>query len=597
MKEEKALSHYARLLTLPVKQDVAISQQEIADRLCTSSRHSRTLLQDLAARDWLTWLPKVGRNQRSTLHLRYTLAELKQQLAQVAIEAGRYEKALTLLAGDQRQFCSLLQQTSGVAVREGQLHIQLTYPRVLQPLLPHLPLRNSERFLVRQVYACLTQCDAHGQVQPQLAHHWQCNDEATVWQFFLRPNLTFHSGQPIDAVLIKALLTRLQTLSEYAQELAHVRDMTATRLCLTVTLSSPDKSFAALLSDLRYSIQPPEQVHPECQDNTFQDAVFNSTGQGCGPFQIEEHSERCLRLRAFDQYFALRSLTDSVTIWQFEQPPSERIEFGRREQDRQEASVSSSSVQTRVENGGIFLLFNQGTRLQTDDDSTDVEIPTLSSAQRRYLSRILSPALIQQQGETLTELLRVAVPAYNLLPSWTKIIPSSAWGDEEAIAPLPARMDIAVYDHQVIMDCAQVLSEKLRQLGVASEVHVYTLAALQARATNHQLTEAIVITSLHVDDNLPVSLYRWFCSNTVLRCVLPAAVNDWLDQALSAMRAECEVNGYLPRLESLATTMIAEHWVTPLFHHRQTLCWQGALHGVQMTDWSWPDFKNVWVEG
>ncbi len=67
-------------------------------------------------------------------------------------------------------FAALLRQTSGAIVREDQLHIQLTYQRVFDELLPHTPLRNSERFLVRQVYACLTGCDKEGQLTPQLSH-------------------------------------------------------------------------------------------------------------------------------------------------------------------------------------------------------------------------------------------------------------------------------------------------------------------------------------------------------------------------------------------------------------------------------------------
>ncbi|MDJ1478834.1 hypothetical protein QBX67_28150, partial [Bacillus sp. LS15-K4] len=54
-----------------------------------------------------------------------------------------------------------------------RLHIQLTYKRPFEPLLPHLPQRSSERFLIRQIYSCLVSSDANGHVHPELAHHYE----------------------------------------------------------------------------------------------------------------------------------------------------------------------------------------------------------------------------------------------------------------------------------------------------------------------------------------------------------------------------------------------------------------------------------------
>ncbi len=42
-------------------------------------------------------------------------------------------------------------ETSGATMREGLLHVQLTYKRKFEDLFPHHIHRSSERFLIRQI--------------------------------------------------------------------------------------------------------------------------------------------------------------------------------------------------------------------------------------------------------------------------------------------------------------------------------------------------------------------------------------------------------------------------------------------------------------
>ena len=94
MKEERAFQYYSRLASLGIKQDLLISQKEVAEVLCTTPRHSRTLLQALQQRNWLTWTPKAGRNQRSILHLHFSLNEIQASRARLLIEKGTLRKCI-----------------------------------------------------------------------------------------------------------------------------------------------------------------------------------------------------------------------------------------------------------------------------------------------------------------------------------------------------------------------------------------------------------------------------------------------------------------------------------------------------------------------
>lgn len=573
MKDERALHYYERLLSLGLRNEHHLPLADVAEVLFTTARHARTVLQALQQRGWVTWEPKVGRNQRSQLTLHFDAKTLRQQLGKALIEQGQYESAFSLLHGDQQQFSQLLQQTSGTMVREGQLHIQLTYQRAFQPILPHKPLRNSERFLVRQIYSCLTACDHEGNVSPQLAHHWTANENCTQWRFYLRPRIEFHSGLALTPKVIAELFLRLKSLPEYDSELAHLKAVNFGHQTITFDLNSPDRSFDALVSDLRYSIQPVKQL----------DGLDGRVVDGCGAFRVIEHSDERLRLEASDRFFDIPALTDTVTIWQLDKTPNERIKLEHSQPESGSANTENLSAQahtqTRIENGCLYLLLNANGFSHS-----------LSTLQRAYLCSVLSPYSILANPD-LSPLSRASIPAHNILPSWTKLKRRVA----DTVA-LPEKLSIAVYDHQVILDCANGIKAQLALLGVECQINVYTLETLHSKANEGKLTEEITIASFIVDDNLPISVYRWMCSDSVLRQGLDALSLEWLDTQLTEIREQQSADFYLKELESVATNLLIENRVVPLFHHRQTLRWGSVLQGVKITDWSWPDFRSVWTE-
>ncbi len=585
MLDDKLFRHYSHLVELGVQQDIAISLKDISEKLFTSLRHARTLLKSMQESGWLTWTPKAGRSQRSLLRLHYELQQLKADIAASLIVSGKYEKALMLVDGDHSVFGQLLQKTSGAIRREGLLHIQLTYRRLFSSLLPHKPQRNSERFLLRQIYSCLVHCDKDGLLTPLLAHHWEHDDQKTCWKFYLRPQLFFHNDQEINADAVVQLFNQLKVLPEYQKELNHLHSVSAVHpLCIEFCLTQPDWGFAGLLADIRYSIQPAGQVIQSL-----------SSIVGSGAFYLQEQSKERVRLQAFNKFHASRALTDSVTIWQLPQKKADSfaktlLQTGIAEQTKTSCShyVSVNETQntipegrryTRIEDGCLLLLFNQ----QSDDTE-------LTSLQRRYLCSLLTPGKLLKQLNTDENQLG-AVTAYNLLPSWHK-----TYRKNVEKQTLPAELSIAVFDHFALLDCAKAISSVLQENGVQCQVNVYSFAELQQKASKKQLSEALILSSMNLDDNRPTSIFRWLLSNPVLEQVLLAEESDWLMQVLTGIRAAAPLTEYLFELEAVATSMIYENWIFPLFHHRQSLQFEEVLKGISITDWGWPAMQHVWSE-
>ncbi|ANU38925.1 SgrR family transcriptional regulator [Vibrio scophthalmi] len=580
MSDLNLLRYYARLAPLGVGNEIKTALSDVAETLFTSPRHARNLLGEMQKQQWLSWQPKVGRNQRSSLMLQLDLDELKAQLATKRIQQGKYEKALAILDNNERAFGQLLQSTSGASIREGRLHIQLTYKRPFEKLLPHSLHRSSERYLIRQVYCCLVTSNRHGMLEGQLAHHWQHNEHGTEWSFYLRPGLTFHNGNAIGACHIAELFQKLKQHTNYQQELNHLIEVQAPMVNkVTFYLSEPDFGFGGLLSGIKYSIQPLNQLQPE-----FQGAVT-----GSGVFEVVEHSETKLCMQAFDRYYACRALTDMVTIWQLDERElkQKQIETNHPEKQREQAchyyltsetqaADSQAIQQTRIEDGCMFVLFNQ----RSGDG--------LNEQQRRYFSSLVTPETVyqhlQHRGKNFG-----SEHAYNLLPIWHKVI-----RPDTPICALPKQISIAVYDYNALVNCATAVADQLNQLGIQVKVNTYSYRELNSLCAEQRLQETMVLTNINLDDNRHASAFNNLFHNAILHGSISAEAETWLIQSLKTLRQTTPLNQYLNALEPIAAALINQYWLLPLFHHSQTLRFHGVLKDVALTNWGWPDIRNVW---
>ncbi|GAL31155.1 putative transport protein [Vibrio variabilis] len=138
--------YYERLIKFEVSVEYAVTLADVADTMATSPRHARSVLKQMTELSWIAWLPKVGRNQRSTLIRKLDRSDVKKLIATEWLKQSKYDRALEFLDNDQSTFGQLLQQTAGAQINEGSVHVQLTYNRSFARLAPNVPHRNSERF-------------------------------------------------------------------------------------------------------------------------------------------------------------------------------------------------------------------------------------------------------------------------------------------------------------------------------------------------------------------------------------------------------------------------------------------------------------------
>ncbi|GEA61936.1 SgrR family transcriptional regulator [Vibrio comitans] len=580
MNVEKQILYFSRLAKLGVNKEILTTLPELAETMFTSTRHCRALLKELSIAGWIEWTPKVGRNQRSHLFLNYSLEGMKSELSQQLMREGSYEKALNLIDNDQELFGRLLKRTSGAQQHQGRLHVQLTYNRQFSSLVPHISQRNSERFLLRQVYSCLTRCDELGHIQPDLAHHWNYDEQTLVWRFYLRPYLKFHDGSGITSKVVAELFQQLRGIAVYEQEFSHIKDIRAINpLCIEFELSESDPGLAGLLSQIKYSIQP------YVQDLRARKVV------GSGMFKVTEHTPQQLTLQAFDDYHGFRALTESITIWQVAEQSS-RV-FGdtvlQAEMGKQTSTLCSnylsvdggqseleSEQRSRIEDGCLLTLVNSRAKL--------------SLSQRKYLSQLVSTERLLKQIASTTDKVE-AVPAYNLLPDWLGMLQI-----QDGVEPLPKKLTIGIFEHKALKKCAPIITELLEQVGVKCTTKVYSFEEFHQRAVNNELNEDLLLTSMNLDENRPISAFYWMWSNPIIHQSLPEPEAIWLMGRLTEIRSDKPITTYLKELEPLASALITSGWVIPMFHHRQTLRFEGVLKNVAMNTWGWPVLQDIWSD-
>jgi peptide/nickel transport system substrate-binding protein len=135
--------------------------------------------------------------------------------------------------------------------------------------------------VARAVFDRIAELDEDGRPQPNLAESLTPNADFTQWTIVLRPDISFHNGEPLNAEAVKINLDRARTsvllgavLGAYLGEVVVVDDLT-----LEVNTLKPWSTFPYSMTTQTGTIAAPEQLN---SDSPAQDPI------GTGPFVFEE---------------------------------------------------------------------------------------------------------------------------------------------------------------------------------------------------------------------------------------------------------------------------------------------------------------------
>lgn len=170
---------------------------------------------------------------------------------------------------------------------------------------------NGGHNVAKAIFDPLAAYDGDGRVVPYLAESITANDDATVWTITLRPGVSFHNGEPLNADAVRLNFETSLASPTAKDQLALVASMDVVDdLTLQVTMSQPWGTFLTKLvgdvgSQVGYMAAPAMLASPDGGRSPI----------GTGPFVFQEWvpDDRLVVVRN-DAYWQRPAYLDQVTF-------------------------------------------------------------------------------------------------------------------------------------------------------------------------------------------------------------------------------------------------------------------------------------------
>jgi ABC-type transport system substrate-binding protein len=159
----------------------------------------------------------------------------------------------------------------------------------------------------RHIYEGLVVFDENLNPKPALAERWEVSSDQKIWTFYLRKELKFHDGDPLDAQAVKehfaAWISTTSALGAIIQSVD-----TPDPTTLKVTTKEPYAAFLAQMAHAFGGI-----VNVKAQKKWGDDYSYHASG--AGPYKLKEFvpNERIVLVR-FDEYYGGRPKLDQITF-------------------------------------------------------------------------------------------------------------------------------------------------------------------------------------------------------------------------------------------------------------------------------------------
>lgn len=137
---------------------------------------------------------------------------------------------------------------------------------------------------LKSIYDTLVEPDQDGKLVPALAESWTVSEDNLKWTFHMRPNVSFHNGDPLTAADVKATLARVMDAaiaSPKAKEFQAIAAVdTPDEATVILTLGEPSAPLLASLASGWGAILPKKLIDAGHD--------FASSPVGTGPFVFKE---------------------------------------------------------------------------------------------------------------------------------------------------------------------------------------------------------------------------------------------------------------------------------------------------------------------
>ncbi|MUK37309.1 SgrR family transcriptional regulator [Aliivibrio fischeri] len=540
---------------------------DIADLLCCTRRNTRMVLKKMSEEKWIDWIPAVGRGKSSVLEFLSTPDTVYLSLARRNIEEGKLDVALDILDGNQDALLDLIHKVLGVSHEKGKQVVKLPYYRQLNLLKPSLAIRRSEQHLMQQIFNGLTQWNKNGEVEADIAHHWEMLSP-THWRFYLRPSIYFHDGKPLTFEDIKETFNHLKNNYVFS----HIEEIVSPNLnIIDFVLNKDDYYFDSKLAQFNAKLVPTTS-----HDNQEQQRL----PIGSGPYKVAENTDKKLILVANEQYFGYRPLIDSVEVWTLPEIAPIQLKLGLEVYEGNEQSLDSYGETVDVDRGCSYLLFNRKNGIAKDQNWLS------------YLLNTITPLFLLNELQNSSMNGIGLFNAYGLLPGFQHCLNRNI-----ALFELPERGSVVHLgfenEHPLYPLLGKIIKQRLDKDGIILKIHQFD--TLDLLDLDKAATIDIWLRGMSLGTQCPEALLSWLFAFDEIERAMPESdfktVSDMIEKWQSTSQCHFPVN-------DICRFLVDCGQINPLFHG-----WMGisedtnnSIQNASCNGLGWFDFEKVWIK-
>ena len=406
----------------------------------------------------------------------------------------------------------------------------------------------STHWLTNLLYDCLIwRAPEGGGYVGQAAESWENTDELT-WRFNLRPGITFHNGEPLDAEAVAWNLERVRTREDFLvypqwQFIDQVNIIDDTTV--DVITVEPYPYFEYDVSFNGCELLPPDYMEEVGEEE------FARTPVGSGPYRLTEFTESDRYVfEAWDEYWGGRPEVDRV-IYQVIPEQSSQVAALLAGQVDMIPTVPGPDRDRVGSTEGISLLTETSNRMHhlylrvetetgaMDDTYPDYDPATLDQNVRQAISHALDRTLLAEvQGSANPRLARVcSYYPEGFADQFAGEEAANAWFDPELSRELlrEAGFDVDAGEGPTVYfdsptfqfgnekEVAEVASAMLEDAGFTVELNVLDNSAYAEQITQGGNNRDVMMTTLGCSPSLVPLFYQcdWVQAN------YNVCVEDW----------------------------------------------------------------------
>lgn len=575
--------------------DVPVSVEEIAGYLYCTERNVKILIRKMLEMEWIAWTPGRGRGNRSAIRFLASVEDLLFTEAKLHVEQGNLNSAMSLFqiegldSGIMDRFLAWLGSFFGYrgTLESGEPET-LRLPMQIRVLTldPVDVLFSGDLHFVKQAFDALLYFNpVFGSLEPGLAHDWECNENATIWTFYLRKRVRFHHNREMTSADVVFSLNRLRTLgtedSPNRWLLESVWEIRAVdKLTVRIELAAPNYMFPHYVSSYVAAIVPADVYNAKKVSDSGMLPV------GTGPFRITRYDEGGVTFEAFEDYYRESAHLDRIELLCVPEMVSERrwqqlnFQMGKLSHSKQPAPAHWCKKEIMML-GSSMLVFN----LRKEGPQQDFHF-------RQALQLVLNRSgMIKELG------LYNAIPAADFLPT------DSPAKQPDDCQPERARelLRQCGYEGQPITmiftpkNRAQAEWVHARCLEIGIQVALQQYSSEEMSMVHRMQCADIIVGGVVADDDEARCLIEMYkVGNLPLRVYATDEQRRTFNETISSIEAEPDSQVRLQRIRSMQGLLSQNHAVLFLLHTTQQLVYSPHLQGISFNTLGWFDFKSIW---